>query len=503
MIATPIRTDLGAIRGVFIVAVCKDNDEIELKGIDHLETVEAFVKDHEIYWCSQSEDLDSAIIKLFLTHLQIFGVISSLVLPWSQSARTSIGFAKRIAEFFGQIVINNSCILKSVCGDLKWIYCQTILIFCFPFIIVFAYIIMQTCIYLYKCRVNKDKKSKKKLIKHIKVKIMLLVIVLLYQMYVVLTQAVYKLWICKKLGSMGSYMIYSYDIKCDDPDTITWVLSLGIPGFIFFILGIPYLLVHVLYMNRNTIGMFETRRYLGSLYNGYRLDVFYWECIIMVKKIVIVGVIYGFRMLGSTVQIPMALMMFCIFIALEYYYKPYAWLMLQNIERCSLVTHTLSFFLASLYAADSLQDGSMRTFLEVLIISINIVFVLYVAETVIYFRYKLVGFRRCFFCYKKGKSIRQHSMTIVNNPMQRNVNVEDGDNDDGDKDDADKDDADNDNDDDDDNGDDNNGDKKKKPNERKITITDKNDNSNWKIRKDKDNNNKKVELTTLQKESVS
>ena len=94
-------------------------------------------------------------------------------------------------------------------------------------------------------------------------------------------------------------------------------------------------------------------------------------------------------------------------------------------------------------------------------------------------------------------------MTIVNNPMQRNVNVEDGDNDDGDKDDADKDDADNDNDDDDDNGDDNNGDKKKKPNERKITITDKNDNSSWKIRKDKDNNNKKVELTTLQKESVS
>ena len=182
MIATPIRTDLGAIRGVFIVAVCKDNDEIELKGIDHLETVEAFVGDHEIYWCSQSEDLGSAIIKLFLTHLQIFGVIGSLVLPWSQTASTSIEYAKNIAAFFSQIIIHNSCIFKSVCGDVKWIYCQTILIFCFPFVIVFSYVLMQSCIYLYKCRVNKDKKSKKKLIKHIKVKIMLLVIVLLYQM---------------------------------------------------------------------------------------------------------------------------------------------------------------------------------------------------------------------------------------------------------------------------------------------------------------------------------
>ncbi len=82
--------------------------------------------------------------------------------------------------------------------------------------------------------------------------------------------------------------------------------SLGVPGWILFIIGIPALLVKVLYQNRHTIGMYETRRLLGVLYNGYRIDLFYWETIIMLKKLMVVGIIYLFQWLGAAVQIPTA-----------------------------------------------------------------------------------------------------------------------------------------------------------------------------------------------------
>ena len=66
----------------------------------------------------------------------------------------------------------------------------------------------------------------------------------------------------------------------------------------------PAMLVKVLYQNRRVVGMHETRRTIGYLYNGYRMDFYFWEIIILAKKICMVGTVHFFHWLGASVQIP-------------------------------------------------------------------------------------------------------------------------------------------------------------------------------------------------------
>ena len=273
LLATPIKTDLGEVRGVFIVAVNKKN-EVVLKGLKRLEFVEKFVNEHETFWSSQSEDLRSSLAKICLTHFQILSVMAYVVLPWSGNTSSMFSHSKQTASAFTTFTIGNKCLSASLCGDIEWIYCKSLLTFCFPFVVVFTYFLVQMTRYLY-FKYCKPTINLNKLLKQIKVQIMLMSIVILYNMYTVLTQTVYALNSCRELGSHGWHMEFEFNTKCYSKIQRAWNLSLSIPGWILFIIGIPALLIKVLYKNRNTIGMFETRRYLGALYNGYRLEFFY------------------------------------------------------------------------------------------------------------------------------------------------------------------------------------------------------------------------------------
>jgi len=294
----PITTDLNEVRGLFIVAITKEN---KTSIYNDLKAIEAFVKSHEYDWSSQSENVMSSLAKIFISHFQIFASMKHIVLPWAGSITFQFNIAEQLSSIFTTFAVRNKCIFGNICGSTPWIFCKAMLIFCLPFCIIFVYFLIMTAYFsLAKLKnINVD-------LEHAKSKIILLAIVILYNMYIVFAQTVFSLNSCIEFGTSGWYMSHELNVKCYSKSQTTWMYSLGVPGWILFIIGIPALLVKVLYQNRHTIGMYETRRLLGVLYNGYRIDFFYWETIIMFKKLMVVGIIYLFQFLGAAVQIPTA-----------------------------------------------------------------------------------------------------------------------------------------------------------------------------------------------------
>ena len=110
------QSDLGDVRGMFMVATTNNNDGVYMGGIDQLTTVEDFVKSHNSFWASQSEDLSAILTKILLSHLQIYAAMRYIVLPLSGSTSIILSCVKELSSLFITYTLSNSCVFKSFCG---------------------------------------------------------------------------------------------------------------------------------------------------------------------------------------------------------------------------------------------------------------------------------------------------------------------------------------------------------------------------------------------------
>jgi hypothetical protein len=58
------------------------------------------------------------------------------------------------------------------------------------------------------------------------------------------------------------------------------------PGFLIWGLGIPYAIYMMMSKEEKDLETPEVKIMFGFLYSGYKLDVYYWEVIIMYRKII-------------------------------------------------------------------------------------------------------------------------------------------------------------------------------------------------------------------------
>lgn len=55
-------------------------------------------------------------------------------------------------------------------------------------------------------------------------------------------------------------------------------------------LGIPLMGLFLLFKNRHTIDSIEIKERLGFLYSGFKIQYYYWEIVVMCRKIAIVAI---------------------------------------------------------------------------------------------------------------------------------------------------------------------------------------------------------------------
>ena len=142
-----------------------------------------------------------------------------------------------------------------------------------------------------------------------------------------------------------------------------------VPIFFAYVIGIPAGILYTVYMNRNALGHYNTRRYIGIIYNGYKLKYYWWEAVILLRKASIIGAVRIFSLHGISVQTTIVLLIVTTSLTIEYIVQPYAWSLLAETERLSLIVQGLSFFAANLYDSEQFQNKDGQVFVEISICS--------------------------------------------------------------------------------------------------------------------------------------
>ena len=74
---------------------------------------------------------------------------------------------------------------------------------------------------------------------------------------------------------------------------------MALPSLIVWGLGIPLFAFILLNMERHRLDKVEVRQKLGFLFRGYKKDFFYWEIVIMYRKIIMVIIAVVIQSMGA------------------------------------------------------------------------------------------------------------------------------------------------------------------------------------------------------------
>ena len=118
--------------------------------------------------------------------------------------------------------------------------------------------------------------------------------------------------------------------------------SIGLPVagvcIIAWGIGIPALIYILMAKEKENLATVAVKMKFGFLYNGYKKDNFYWEIIIMYRKIICFFIAVALRNTGIIVQGFILLIMLVIFYQLNGINRPFGTRALNEVEDASLLT---------------------------------------------------------------------------------------------------------------------------------------------------------------------
>jgi len=128
---------------------------------------------------------------------------------------------------------------------------------------------------------------------------------------------------CKEL-SAGSYWLAAYlNIKCWDSIHLRYVLIVAVPSMILWTLGLPALCLMYIYKSRYRLALTYMKLRLGFIYNGYTPEKFYWEFIIIYRKILIISIAVFFTSVSTYLQALTVMIVILAALSLQSKHKPY------------------------------------------------------------------------------------------------------------------------------------------------------------------------------------
>jgi len=78
-------------------------------------------------------------------------------------------------------------------------------------------------------------------------------------------------------------------------------LGVALPAIVIWSIGIPSYAFILMHKHKNELNLVKVKTRYGFLYNGYKLHSFYWEVVIMYRKILFIFISVFLATAGETI----------------------------------------------------------------------------------------------------------------------------------------------------------------------------------------------------------
>ncbi|OMJ88702.1 hypothetical protein SteCoe_9326 [Stentor coeruleus] len=308
--------------------------------------------------------MHSIYIKIFTNYLQLVFLTTQFNLNWP-SYVMELFSVQRSAATISEDLFSVDCYLDSgkSSSSKDSYYYKLVLLCAMPIIIVFISIAVWLTICLFR-----------KTLSYLRREFFTTLIVLFFLVYPNIVQSMFTNFSCVDVDKIGYFLEQNTGIKCWDKRHTQYSLIVALPGIIMWAIAAPALLLLRMYKRRRYFHRDNERVMFGFMYNGYKKSHFYWEFIIMYRKIIVITISVFMGNMSTTVQALIVVVIMLVSLYLQYEQNPYSHDELNHMEYEALFTASLTLYCGLFYLTSAVHE-SVKIILFILIVIGNFYFI--------------------------------------------------------------------------------------------------------------------------------
>eukprot|EP01047_Picozoa_sp_COSAG01_P034839 COSAG01_NODE_2637_length_7327_cov_89.736718_4_plen_372_part_00 len=194
-----------------------------------------------------------------------------------------------------------------------------------------------------------------------------MIFVAMFLIYSFQSQTIFQTFDCRDLGS-AAWLALDYQVSCDNEEYAT-LADTAVIGVLVYPVGVPLFTAAFLVKNRHGIRQQDPKvcNRLAFLIGDYKPHVYYWDCIDMLRKVLLTGVTSAFQP-GSLFQLVCGIVLSAISLVASAWVQPYRnvhadvfKVMTESSILCTLILCTLLKFPNNILEREGLDESFIGT----------------------------------------------------------------------------------------------------------------------------------------------
>lgn len=273
-------------------------------------------------------------VKILVNYLQLVTVAGALHLKWPSYVSLFLQGQQTVGSASEQI-LSIECLLKSLSKQ-EIYYTNLTVNLIAPLVIIAGASVIWLLIGLF----SKTHSIKQKIVGS--------TVLLLFVLHTSLTKLTFAIFNCQEILPTELWLVTDLSIKCWDSKHVSNVLRLALPGLLVWVIGLPTLCLLLLVRSKQFLADPNIRLQFSFLYKGYKSEWYFWEFVILYRKIGVVSIAVFLSTVSVTVQAlsMLAVVLLCFF--LQLFIKPFNAPAFNSLELKALLASFLTIY-AGLY----------------------------------------------------------------------------------------------------------------------------------------------------------
>jgi hypothetical protein len=181
---------------------------------------------------------------------------------------------------------------------------------------------------------------------------------------------------CRQLN-VGEYWMNSFlNIRCWDGQHMKYALAVAMPSIALWGIGLPTICLIYLIKCRHKLDLTSNRLRLGFIYNGYERRKYYWELVILYRKMLIISIAVFLGNVSIYVQALSAMLVILVALALQSKHNPYVVSAMNELELRGILVGGVTVY-GGMYSLSGSMDDSSMVIIFVIIVTLNAYFLGY------------------------------------------------------------------------------------------------------------------------------
>jgi hypothetical protein len=309
---------------------------------------------------AKPKELHSVYIKILANYLQLVLLLSSFNLNWPSLVKSLLSSQETAGSATDQL-FSFDCFLQSN-KDIAVFYQKVLIVGSLPIVILVLTTLFWGSVAIYRGSSSVLRNQ-----------MVTTLIVLFFLVHPSIVQTMFKSFSCMEIDPGESWLLEDLSLQCWEGDHSLYSIAVGLPGLIVWGMGIPAAALGLLIRRRYRLRSMEVKTKFGFLYIGYTNANFYWEFVILYRKIAIAFASVFLSSVSVSVQALVVMLIILVAFNLQVRFMPYENTELNQMEIKAILVAGVTIYSGLFFLTDDLSEPA-KVALFGLILTSNIYF---------------------------------------------------------------------------------------------------------------------------------